>query len=1107
MSSSPRTSDRTSGCEPLSASSSAMSGYCVVEHPQHVGQHADAQRRGGADPDPPAAQPDDLRDRRCGRCRRRPASAGPAAAPPRPPGSGIGPSRPPRSTSAAPSSSSRALSCRDSVGWATPTSSAARVKLRTSATATKYLSCCNVTAHSLRASDRAHRCIGRSRCGSGCSDPDAVASRRISGHRASVRPPCAVRSRSDSARLLTWKPSRTGTDVSSTTDASAGRAQIAAKTLRTDRWWLPPLLTVAGLSAWVAYATVRVFMQKWYCVERVPLPDAVLLAVRSNGCVPEAAHFGRFLPDCVVHPVRGAEPAVPAAVPADLLLLPQGLLPRVLAVAAGLRGAGRAQDATPARPASRCSSRTCTGTLLRRRDHLADQHLGRDPARSTAPTAFGFGLGNIILLVNVVLLWAYTLSCHSCRHIIGGRLKHFSKHPVRYRLWTLRLQAQHPAHAAGLDHAGHAGAHRLLHHGGLAPAGSPTCGSSTEGRDMTDANRTTPLRRRRDRRRRRRPARRDRGPAGRQADRDHLQVAVRQGAHGHGRGRRRRGDGQRQLATTTGWSTSATPCAAASSSTTSGWPSCTPRRRRTGSGSWRPTARCSTAPRTARSRQRNFGGHEYPRLAHVGDRTGLELIRTLQQKIVSLQQEDYARDRRLRGAASRSSPRRTITELLLDGDADRRRVRLLPRVRRVRPASRRRRSCWPPAASASRYKVTSNSWEYTGDGHALALRAGATLINMEFLQFHPTGMVWPPSVKGILVTESVRGDGGVLKNSEGKRFMFDYVPDVFRKQYAETEEEARPLVHRPGQQPAPAGAAAPRRGGPRHQLRGQGRPRHPGRRRLPRHRLPAAGRGDPQAAAVDVPPVQGAGRRRHHQGADGGRPDLPLRDGRRRGRPGHRRRRRCPGLFAAGEVSGGMHGSNRLGGNSLSDLLVFGKRAGEYAAAYVDALGRRARRSPRPTSTRRSTAALAPLSARRGGENPYDAAARAAGGDAATWSASSAARASWSEALKRLAGARASGSRNVGATGGRELQPGLAPGAGPAQHAGRLASAPRRRRWSAQETRGGHTREDFPEMDSDVAPGQPGLLALGRATTSSSTAAAGADDARRTCSTCSSSTS
>ena len=135
------------------------------------------------------------------------------------------------------------------------------------------------------------------------------------------------------------------------------------------------------------------------------------------------------------------------------------------------------------------------------------------------------------------------------------------------------------------------------------------------------------------------------------------------------------------------------------------------------------------------------------------------------------------------------------------------------------------------------YKVTSNSWEYTGDGHALALRAGATLINMEFLQFHPTGMVWPPSVKGILVTESVRGDGGVLKNTEGKRFMFDYVPDVFRNQYAETEEEARPLVHRPGQQQAPAGAAAPRRGRPGDQLRGQGRPWHPARRRLPRHRL------------------------------------------------------------------------------------------------------------------------------------------------------------------------------------------------------------------------------------------------------------------------------
>src|ERR1700743_853180 len=186
--------------------------------------------------------------------------------------------------------------------------------------------------------------------------------------------------------------------------------------------------------------------------------------------------------------------------------------------------------------------------------------------------------------------------------------------------------------------------------------------------------------------------------------------------------------------------------------------------------------------------QRNFGGHTYPRLAHVGDRTGLELIRTMQQKIVSLQQEDAAEpgdyEARIRLFAECA-----ITELLKDGD------RIAGAFGYWRDSGKFVVFEAPAVVLATggigkSFKVTSNSWEYTGDGHALALRAGASLINMEFVQFHPTGMVWPVSVKGILVTESVRGDGGGLKNSEGKRFMFNYVPDVFRAQYAETEEEA-----------------------------------------------------------------------------------------------------------------------------------------------------------------------------------------------------------------------------------------------------------------------------------------------------------------------------
>jgi succinate dehydrogenase / fumarate reductase, flavoprotein subunit len=186
--------------------------------------------------------------------------------------------------------------------------------------------------------------------------------------------------------------------------------------------------------------------------------------------------------------------------------------------------------------------------------------------------------------------------------------------------------------------------------------------------------------------------------------------------------------------------------------------------------------------------QRNFGGHTYPRLAHVGDRTGLEMIRTMQQKIVSLQQEDFAETGDYETNLKVFSEC-TVTELIKDGD------RIAGAFAYWRDSGKFVLFSAPAIVLATggigkSFKVTSNSWEYTGDGHALALRAGATLINMEFVQFHPTGMVWPPSVKGILVTEGVRGDGGVLKNSEGKRFMFEYVPDVFKGQYAETEQEA-----------------------------------------------------------------------------------------------------------------------------------------------------------------------------------------------------------------------------------------------------------------------------------------------------------------------------
>src|SRR5205823_606336 len=341
-----------------------------------------------------------------------------------------------------------------------------------------------------------------------------------------------------------------------------------------------------------------------------------------------------------------------------------------------------------------------------------------------------------------------------------------------------------------------------------------------------------------------------------------------------------------------------------------------------------------------RNSQRNFGGHGYPRLAHVGDRTGLELIRSLQQKIVSLQQEDGGDDR-LRVFAEC-----TVTDLLLDGS------RIAGAVGYYRETGEFVLFETPAIVLATggvgkSYKVTSNSWEYTGDGHALALRAGATLINMEFLQFHPTGMVWPPSVKGILVTESVRGDGGVLRNSEGKRFMFDYVPDVFRKQYAETEEEAdrwytdqennrRPPELLPRDEVARSinSEVKAGRGTPNGGVYLDVSTRLPAdviRKKLPSmyHQFKELADVDITAQAMEVGPTC-----HYVMGGIEVDPDT--------------QQTKIPGLFAAGEVSGGMHGSNRLGGNSLSDLLVFGKRAGEYAARHA---GNSVKRTKVPPAT------------------------------------------------------------------------------------------------------------------------------------------------------------
>ncbi len=456
--------------------------------------------------------------------------------------------------------------------------------------------------------------------------------------------------------------------------------------------------------------------------------------------------------------------------------------------------------------------------------------------------------------------------------------------------------------------------------------------------------------------------------------------------------------------------------------------------------------------------QRNFGGHEYPRLAHVGDRTGLELIRTLQQKIVSLQQEDKKQYGDYE-AKIKVFSETTITELLLDGD------KIAGAFGYVRESGEFVLFETPAVVLATggvgkSYKVTSNSWEYTGDGHALALRAGATLINMEFLQFHPTGMVWPPSVKGILVTESVRGDGGVLKNNEGRRFMFDYVPDVFRHQYAETEQEAdrwytdpdhnrrppellpRDEVARAINSEVKAGRGTPA-GGVYLDIAS----------RLPaeeiKRRLPSMYHQFKELADVDITKVpMEVGPTCHYvMGGVEVDPDTAAAHG------------RVDGLFAAGEVSGGMHGSNRLGGNSLSDLLVFGKRAGEHAAAYVDALAKR----PKVATADVEAAVdlvLAPLE-RQGGENPYtlQQELQAVMGDLVGIIRR---EGELADALKRLQELKLRVA-NVGATGGRRYNPGWHL-ALDLRNMLVVSECTAKAALEREESRGGHTREDFPKM-------------------------------------------
>ncbi|MFF7069293.1 fumarate reductase/succinate dehydrogenase flavoprotein subunit [Streptomyces pseudovenezuelae] len=464
--------------------------------------------------------------------------------------------------------------------------------------------------------------------------------------------------------------------------------------------------------------------------------------------------------------------------------------------------------------------------------------------------------------------------------------------------------------------------------------------------------------------------------------------------------------------------------------------------------------------------QRNFGGHEYPRLAHVGDRTGLELIRTLQQKIVSLQQEDKKEtgDYESRLKIYQEC---TVTRVLKDGS----------RVSGVFAYDRETGRFFVLEAPAvviatggigKSFKVTSNSWEYTGDGHALALLAGAPLLNMEFVQFHPTGMVWPPSVKGILVTESVRGDGGVLRNSEGKRFMFEYIPDVFKEKYAQSEEEGDRWYEDPDNNRRPPELL------PRDEVArainsevkaGRGSP-HGGvfldvSTRMPaeviRRRLPSMYHQFKELADVDITaePMEVGPTCHYVMGGIAVESDTAAARG-------------VPGLFAAGEVAGGMHGSNRLGGNSLSDLLVFGRRAGWHAAEYATTLA--AARPPvdedqvdaaaaealRPFSAEGTEPAVGPP------ENPYTLhqELQQAMNDLVGIIRR---EGEMEQALEKLADLRVR-ARRAGVEGHRQFNPGWHL-ALDLRNMLLVSECVARAALERTESRGGHTREDHPAMD------------------------------------------
>ncbi len=442
--------------------------------------------------------------------------------------------------------------------------------------------------------------------------------------------------------------------------------------------------------------------------------------------------------------------------------------------------------------------------------------------------------------------------------------------------------------------------------------------------------------------------------------------------------------------------------------------------------------------------QRDFGGHRYARLAHVGDRTGLEMIRTLQNHAVARGIDVFMECTLYRLLTEDGAVSGAFGYWRGSGKL------VLFRAKAIVLATGGVGKAW---------KITSNSWEYTGDGFGMALDAGADLIDMEMTQFHPTGMVWPTSVRGILVTEGVRGDGGTLKNNKGERFMFRYVPDFFRAETADTEEEAdrwyedkrnnrrtpdllpRDEVARAINTEVKAGRGSPH-GGVFLDIATR-RSSDYIKRRLPSmyHQFMELADVDITKTAMEVGPTL-------HYIMGGVRVDADSAQS------------TVPGLFAAGEVAGGMHGSNRLGGNSLSDLLVFGRRAGLYAAEYAKRVARMPRVDDRQVETA-ATGMLAPFE-RREGENPYAVHADLADtmhelvGIIRT-------RAELEDALTRIGRLRERAQR-VGVKGSRVYNPGW--------HLAldlltmlTVSEAVAMSALMRQESRGGHTRDDFPKPD------------------------------------------